>query len=57
MKNTRNMCTAMAAMKINAAQWCIWRRSRPPRMSKEMSREDAYASDILMPCRGTYEPS
>ena len=40
-KKTRNMCTAMAAMKISADQWCIWRRSSPPRMSNEMSRVEA----------------
>ena len=31
----------MAAMKSSAAQWCIWRISRPPRTSKEMSRVEA----------------
>ena len=40
-KNTRNMCTAMAAMKSSAAQWCICLMSSPPRTSKEMSRVEA----------------
>ena len=40
-KKTRNMCTLMAAMKSSAAQWCIWRISRPPRTSKEMLRVEA----------------
>ena len=36
-KKTRNMCTESATMNISAAQWWIWRISRPPRMSNEMS--------------------
>ncbi len=40
-KNTRNMCTVMAATKISAAQWWICRISRPPRTSKEMFSVDS----------------
>ncbi len=36
-KNTRSMWTDRATMNISAAQWWIWRISRPPRMSNEMS--------------------
>ena len=35
-KNTRAMCSAIAPMNTNAAQWCIWRISRPPLTSKEI---------------------
>ena len=45
-KKTRNMCTATAATKMSADQWCICRMSRPPRMSKLMFSVDAYASDM-----------
>ena len=34
-KNTRNMCTVIAATKIRAAQWWICRMSRPPRTSND----------------------
>ncbi len=51
-KNTRDMCTIIAAMKINAAQWWIWRISRPPRMSKDSRTVEAYASDIVEPSSG-----
>ncbi len=40
-KNTRNMCTVIAATKISADQWWICRISRPPRTSKEMSSVDS----------------
>ncbi len=40
-KNTRAMCTTIAATKISAAQWWICRISRPPRTSKEISRVEA----------------
>ena len=33
-KNTRNMCTTIEVMNSSAAQWWIWRISRPPRTSK-----------------------
>ena len=39
-KNTRNMCTVIAATKIKDAQWWICRMIRPPRTSKEMSSVD-----------------
>ena len=53
MKNTRNMCTVIEATNSSADQWWICRISRPPRMSKEMSSVDLYASDIVMPLSGT----
>ncbi len=40
-KNTRHMCTTRAAMKTRAAQWCIWRMTRPARTSKLMSSDEA----------------
>ena len=40
-KKTRIRCTNIAATKSIAAQWCIWRISRPPRTSKEMSSVEA----------------
>ena len=49
MKNTRSRCTIIEATKSIAAQWCIWRISRPPRTSKEMFSVEAKASDIWMP--------
>ena len=52
-KNTRIRWTMIDATKISAAQWWICRMSRPPRMSKLMSSDEAYASDILMPFSGT----
>ncbi len=36
-KKTRAMCTTMEPTKMSAAQWCIWRMSRPARTSKERS--------------------
>ncbi len=51
-KKTRSMCTTIAAMNSSAAQWCICRITRPPRTSNEMSRLDAYAADIGVPCNG-----
>ena len=56
-KNTRTGAPMIAATKISAAQWWIWRISRPPRTSKVMSSVEAYASDIWTPLSGTYEPS
>ena len=56
-KKTRSRWTDTAATKNSAAQWWIWRMSRPPRTSKEMSSVEAYASDIFTPLSGTYEPS
>lgn len=52
-KNTRIMCTSIAARKISAAQWWIWRISRPPRTSKLMSSVEENASDIRTPWSGT----
>ncbi len=40
-KNTRIMCTNMAATKTIAAQWWSCRISRPPRTSKLMSTVEA----------------
>ena len=39
-KNTRNMCTMIDTMNSSAAQWWIWRMTRPPRTSKEMFSAD-----------------
>ncbi len=33
-KKIRSMCAKIAAMNRSAAQWWIWRISRPPRTSK-----------------------
>ena len=35
-KKMRAMWTTIDPMKMSAAQWCIWRISRPPRTPKEM---------------------
>ena len=43
------MCAKIAAMNRSAAQWWIWRISRPPRTSKLMFSVDAYASLIRTP--------
>ena len=51
-KKIRSMCTTIAAMNSNAAQWCICRMTRPPRTSNEMSRLDAYAADMCTPRNG-----
>ncbi len=55
-KNTRNMWISIAARNSSAAQWWIWRMTRPPRTSKVMFSVDSYALDIGMPCIGTYRP-
>lgn len=39
-KKTRIMWTVMATVKKSAAQWWMWRISRPPRTSKEISTVD-----------------
>ena len=49
-KNTRIMCVTIAAMKISAAQWWIWRISRPPVTSNDRCSVEAKASDISTPC-------
>ncbi len=51
-KNTRNMCTTIAATNSSAAQWCIWRMIRPPRTSNDKCSDVAYAWVISMPRRG-----
>ena len=48
-KNTRSMCTMIAATNSSAAQWWICRISSPPRTSKLMFSVDAYASLIRTP--------
>lgn len=48
-KNTRIMCVTIDAMKSSAAQWWIWRISRPPRTSKDSLSVEAKASDISWP--------
>jgi hypothetical protein len=40
-KKIRPMWISMAATNISAAQWWIWRITRPPRTSKEMWRVEA----------------
>ena len=56
-KKMRSMCRPMDATNSSAAQWCTWRISSPPRMSKEMSSVDAMATDISIPFSGTKDPS
>ena len=51
-KNTRNMCTTVAATKISAAQWWICRMSRPPRTSNDSDTVEAYACDTCCPRSG-----
>ena len=46
-KNTRSMCTTIAAMNSSAAQWCICRMIRPPRTSNERFSVVSYARDIV----------
>ncbi len=55
-KYTRNMCTTIAATNSSAAQWCICRMIRPPRMSNESSSDVLYAWVISMPRSGVYDP-
>jgi hypothetical protein len=52
-KNTRIRCTTIEAMNSSADQWWICRMSRPPRTSKLMSSDEAYASLIVTPLSGT----
>ncbi len=52
-KKMRSMCTPMPATNSSAAQWWIWRTSRPPRMSNEMSSVESSAADISTPRIGT----
>jgi hypothetical protein len=47
----------MAPTKISAAQWCIWRISRPPFTSNEIRITESNAADTSVPCNGSYEPS
>jgi len=49
-KKMRAMCTTIAATKISAAQWWIWRITRPARTSKLSEIADLYAADISTPC-------
>ncbi len=51
-KKTRAMCAKTETMKISAPQWWICRMSRPPRMSKEMSSVERYASETVIPWSG-----
>ncbi len=48
-KKMRRLWVSIAAMNSMAAQWCICRSSRPPRMSNDSASVDANASDIGMP--------
>ena len=43
---------AIEATNSSAAQWWTWRMNRPPRMSKEMSSDELYATDISTPFSG-----
>ena len=43
-KNTRSMCTMIAAMNSSAAQWCICRMIRPPRTSN-----DRFSVELVRP--------
>ena len=40
-KKMRAMCTTIEPTKMSAAQWCIWRISRPPRTANEMLTVDS----------------
>ena len=40
-KKMRAMCTAIEPRKMSAAQWCVWRMSRPDFTSKESPTEEA----------------
>jgi hypothetical protein len=40
-KNTRAMCTAIDPTNTSAAQWCIWRMSRPVRTFSDRFTDDA----------------
>src|SRR5919108_2017202 len=55
-KKTRIRCSTIATTKTSAAQWWVWRTSRPALTSNEMSTTDLYASDIRWPRSGSYEP-
>ncbi len=46
----------MAATNTFAAQWCVWRMSRPAFTDVEMFTTDAYASLMCWPRSGAYEP-
>ena len=48
-KKIRRLWASMAATNNIAAQWCIWRISRPPRMSKDSVMVESNASDMATP--------
>ena len=52
-KKIRHMCTAMEPTKTSAAQWCIWRMTRPLRTAKDRLTVDAKAADTLAPRSGS----
>ena len=56
-KKMRRLWASIAARNSIAAQWCICRTSRPPRMSKEIASVDSNASDICSPRSSWYVPS
>jgi hypothetical protein len=61
-KKTRRIIPTTEAMNSAAAQWCIWRITKPPRMSKMMSIVDANAADTRRaaaspPASGRRHPS
>ena len=51
------MCRAMAPTNTSAAQWCIWRISRPPLTSNEMRITESNAAETSAPRNGAYSPS
>ena len=55
-KNTRTTCATTDAMKISAAQWWVWRITRPARTSNDSRSTDPYACDTVWPCIGAYGP-
>ncbi len=46
----------MAAMKMSAAQWWVWRTSRPPRTSQLSDTVEENAADVVEPSSGAYRP-
>ncbi len=51
-KKMRPRWVTMAARKTSAAQWCIWRMTRPARTSKLSRTVDWKAADMGTPSRG-----
>ena len=51
-KKIRITCRTMAPTNTSAAQWCICRKTMPPRTSKLIFSTDWYASDMGTPRNG-----